>query len=408
MWRRKALVASTSAVCLATLALALLAASSLSAPHASAVDESTLADEEYERLVVPENVPPRVMVSIPVTFTTSFPIPLTIEDPNEIEAGACIAMLWPLHPTSGRIQTEKPIRIEGKPPLKVGLTAGDYFIAVDIPGFNFKEVYRRIPGEAKFEPSDLGFNGLYRHNRWRTLPDGTIEIGRITVPPRSITDGMAYLPASRNVDVGGRRRDIAAFYLDPYEIRVDEWQGAHGGSLPHELRDLQVAEDHAITFVTYDDALAHAEALGKRLPTEFEYEHAATNGGTTEFPFGNTFEEKTWEIGAVGQPLHDVIGTPPGCVFGLFSNVAEWTSSPPTILPNATAPLAIVPGALRRLQRVVRGGPVSVIDGNPRAVQFQTGSRQRVVLLHNDLRPGLGFRCARSVSPHLAAKDFDE
>ena len=45
--------------------------------------------------------------------------------------------------------------------------------------------------------------------------------------------------------------------------------------------------DLPVTFITWDVAAAYCRSLGKRLPTEVEWELAAGGGQTAEFPWGD-------------------------------------------------------------------------------------------------------------------------
>src|SRR5262249_13166219 len=128
------------------------------------------------------------------------------------------------------------------------------------------------------------------------------------------------------------RRQVAPYYLDPTEVTVAAYRQADL-DLPRSFvaRYTPPPEDFArypVTFVDFDEARAFAEAAGQRRPTETEYEYAATWGGTRRFPWGDDERraENRWGPCPVGQPAFDCLPTRPP-VFGLFSNVAEWTDS---------------------------------------------------------------------------------
>src|SRR5207253_1751820 len=110
--------------------------------------------------------------------------------------------------------------------------------------------------------------------------------------------------------------------------------------------------------------------MGKRLPDEVEYEFAATNGGQTHFPWGDNAELiREWSLGKVGEPQYDRTRTNPP-VFGLFSNVGEWTTSANVPYPVVEAKyLAEANTAQDRGifggNRIVRGAPVQVFKALP-------------------------------------------
>lgn len=58
---------------------------------------------------------------------------------------------------------------------------------------------------------------------------------------------------------------------------------------PQGPNNPKAPDNHPVTQVSWNDAVAYARWAGKRLPTEIEWEHAARNGVNTRFryPFGN-------------------------------------------------------------------------------------------------------------------------
>jgi len=198
---------------------------------------------------------------------------------------------------------------------------------------------------------------------------------------------------------------VPAFYLDTHEVTEFSFRGNLD---PHRSRQPARGPEYPETFVSYDDATACAERLGKRLPNEAEYEFAATAGGTQEFPWGNDFRVvKSWPFGQRKEPDFDHTNTTPP-VYGLYSNVAEWTASKhtpyPGTPPDRVARFYSSPMLRQAFENsyIVRGGPFSVVKGTP---DVSNGSsewtpRHRFSLKRdNASHPGLGFRCARSAAP---------
>lgn len=173
-----------------------------------------------------------------------------------------------------------------------------------------------------------------------------------------------------------------------------------------EIEKRGIPDDHAISFVSWDLAVIYAESIGKRLPDEVEYEFAATAGGRFKFPWGNNVApEGEWTLGPVGEPAFDHLD-PPGRVMGLYSNVAEWTSTWGVFYPTPEFPHLQPDPAGTINARIVRGGPSSMLDGTPQPRQALDSPRGRISLVRVTGRAGVGFRCARSVRPRLKPEDF--
>jgi len=132
-----------------------------------------------------------------------------------------------------------------------------------------------------------------------------------------------------------------------------------------------------------------------RLPTELEWEAAARGVSGRRFPYGVTADagaantESARRNGPVPVGSFPRGATPEG-VEDLSGNVWEWTSSPMTAYPGATA----LPDSLRNY-RVIRGGAFDTNDSM--ATGFVRGYA-RATARPEDL-PNTGFRCVVSAIP---------
>ena len=136
---------------------------------------------------------------------------------------------------------------------------------------------------------------------------------------------------------------VDSFYIDKYEVTNLQYLSfarRNNRPLPEHFLNGQVPlgkSDHPVVFVSWYDAKAYCSSVGKRLPTDYEWEKAARGTDGRTYPWGEDFN-----IRYVNSPVRwvelNVIGdtTPVGAfpkgksVYGLFDmsgNVWEWTAS---------------------------------------------------------------------------------
>jgi formylglycine-generating enzyme required for sulfatase activity/tRNA A-37 threonylcarbamoyl transferase component Bud32 len=319
-------------------------------------------------------------------------------------AGAKVA-LYPLNKTTGEYELGGRIVATGVSPVQVELVPGDYLVVAVVEDGRFHEVLRHVPGNSE------QLAGAYYHRSWKEDADGVVALPRIEIPEQSITSGMVFVDGAADFQMGiegstvlpAHRRATRSFYIDPAEFTFADYRrivGKRAGDPP--LVGDQPTEEIAMP-VTYHQAVAYAEASGKRLPTETEYELVATNRGRTRFPWGNAAPDTVGaELAMVGHPIFDRSATVPH-VYGLCSSVAEWTSSWPLPYPPNPVPVDFLTASERR---VVRGGTLATIRGGAKVTKEVRDPRQRVDILCHEKHPGLGFRCVRSARPLVDYADF--
>jgi formylglycine-generating enzyme required for sulfatase activity len=248
---------------------------------------------------------------------------------------------------------------------------------------------------------------MFPHTEFDERADKSIDLPRITVLREDeVLTNMVHFAGGDftmgTLDFGPavappHPRYVRPFYLDETEVTISKYREKLKG-IPTKHRAISKSEDEAVRLVTYDEAVLCAELLGKRLPTEAEYEFAATNGGTQRFPWGNDAERiRDWTFGPVRSCTYDRTPTTPP-VWGLFSNAGEWTSSWHVPYPRTPWPADII--AELTDERIVRGGPLCVLEAKaqpqgehknePWDARYRKGISRALAL------PGLGFRCARS------------
>ncbi|HVX61377.1 MAG TPA: SUMF1/EgtB/PvdO family nonheme iron enzyme, partial [Pirellulales bacterium] len=317
-----------------------------------------------------------------------------------IPAGARGVMV-PIDPETGAPDASRRIRFPGVTPLEVQAPPARYLVVVELPNHDFHEVSRTVPPLDESVPT-------IPIDTW-SIADGKVALNRISIPSSAgLEQGMArfdggvFRAGSDKVPGSpAHERTLEPFWLDVTEVTWGQFRSAISRNriVPnkHGFHD-----DDAMAFLNFAHARAFAESIGKRLPSEFEYEFAATNGGTTWYPWGDDSDKiEPWQLGAVKGAAYDVtLGQPP--VFGLYSNVTEWTDS---LLVSPT-PMPPPPASFKRmiaLGRVVRGGPTEIANGEgdteTKTLRTDFGPRWRQGMFMVTHNRGIGFRCARSVKP---------
>jgi len=118
-------------------------------------------------------------------------------------------------------------------------------------------------------------------------------------------------------------------------------------------------EAHPVSCVNWFGAIRFAKWVGGRLPTEAEWEYAASSGAENTFPWGN--EQPTPEFANYAEYVGDTtqIDSYPPNTFGLFDmagNLCEWCSDWYSLRYYPQSEKKNPSGPILGTDRVVRGG----------------------------------------------------
>ena len=208
---------------------------------------------------------------------------------------------------------------------------------------------------------------------------------------------------------------LGEFYIDKYEVTNRQYKrfcDATGRSYPpvKELGSLQDYftryPEHPVVAVSWDDAAAYCNWVGKRLPSEAEWERAARGTDARKYPWGNEEpdaddvfrancgegqDRSLWErdgyqftspVGSFAQGASAC-----GCL-DVAGNVREWCNDRYESGYSGSAAGRNPAGPNSGMYRVVRGG--SWTSGNR---TLRCASRFYLTPANRNIH-SLGFRCA--------------
>jgi formylglycine-generating enzyme required for sulfatase activity len=184
---------------------------------------------------------------------------------------------------------------------------------------------------------------------------------------------------------------ISSFYMDKTEVTQKEYEQVMGNN-PSSFKN---CPDCPVEQVTWKEATAYCEKVGKRLPTEAEWEYAARAGSITNYHWGNTIDgEYAYYKGNSSRKSWPVAQKKPNAwgLYDMNGNAWEWCNdyygyyfSRPYYSDDT---LVNPPGPPLGESRVRRGGS-AFNDSN----YLRTTNRDRCT---SDDNCSNGFRCVRS------------
>ncbi|MBI4378442.1 MAG: formylglycine-generating enzyme family protein [Nitrospinae bacterium] len=120
---------------------------------------------------------------------------------------------------------------------------------------------------------------------------------------------------------------IKEFYIDKYEVTQREYKQVMSNN-PSYFK----CEDCSVENVIWYEADEYCRRVGKRLPTEWEWEKAAKAGTTSKYYWGDSesmSDGYAWYYKNSGNKTHPVGQKKPNAygLYDMLGNVWEWTSS---------------------------------------------------------------------------------
>ena len=197
------------------------------------------------------------------------------------------------------------------------------------------------------------------------------------------------------------------FYIDQHEVTNRQYSKcveAGRCTLPRLPRSVNFGSYYAessfgnfpVIWVSWNDATDYCSFVGKRLPTEAEWEKAARGGQPQLYPWGDAepadqanFDYARLDVVPVGSFSADI--SPYG-VEDMAGNVREWVSDwyQWDYYPNASTQNPLGPDG--GVTRVLRGG-----SWNDAALYLRSTVRKN--FLPESFDSNLGFRCASTTFP---------
>jgi len=246
-----------------------------------------------------------------------------------------------------------------------------------------------------FSATDLilgtDYNGVWRRPLTDFLPISLVLVEGGTFPMGSTSGDPDEQPVHTVT--------VSSFYLDLKEVTVGEYRAfctATGRTMP-SAPTWGWVDTHPVVNVSWNDATAYAQWVGKRLPTEAEWEYAARGGkfnhGYT-YSGSNTLDGVGWYTSNSGSRTNPVGGKGANelGLFDMSGNIWElcndWYDAAYYGVSPATNPKGPVNGS----KRVDRGGSWK---NDPSACRVS----DRTSFWQDSGLDDLGFRCAADPPP---------
>lgn len=215
----------------------------------------------------------------------------------------------------------------------------------------------------------------------------------------TVADFRKFIKATNYVTEAENYGDSGVF-----DLKNLNWNLLPGTTWEYPLgpNEKKAEDNHPVTHVSWNDANAYANWVGKRLPTEYEWEFAAKNGENLKYPWGdnpklnNEFMTNTWDGKTIQDQkvLDGYLYTSPvesfpksnSGIYDMVGNVWQWTST--TFEPYNKD----IPYRKDEKVKVTRGG--SFMYDEAIELSYTTTFRGQNTVDSSIFN--MGFRCAKS------------
>ena len=193
--------------------------------------------------------------------------------------------------------------------------------------------------------------------------------------------------------------NINTFYMDKHEVTVAQYkkfiQATHYPA-PNwdEIKAYAPTDRHSMVNISWYDAMAYANWIGKRLPTEDEWEYASHGGVLKKGADLRNSIETTEDVANISKlPEKKLARTPYPNGYGLhdmLGNLREWCLDSYNENHKKRVPKANPQDKDNRTFRIVLGGPSGIN-------QVHASQSYRSFYLSNHHGNDIGFRCAADI-----------
>ena len=240
-------------------------------------------------------------------------------------------------------------------------------------------------------------------------PDGIPEFPGMTfIPPGEFVMGSTLddlQDMAEQDEYPQRRLWLDGYYIDIHEVTNAQYKvfldsmHIEPPYLWSRDNNYPVGQDgYPVVDVSWNDAALYAEFVGKRLPTEAEWEKAARGTDARSFPWGEKYDKHLVEMEKLVPVMSFPGNVSPFGVYDMAGNAAEWVDDWYAQYPRGNSP-DIPKSVTTRKQdyphekfKVYRGGGFNTFG------KFLRCANREREKPHRGWRY-IGFRCAKDLPP---------